>query len=250
MKECIRCNKEHDGTFGSGKYCSRSCANSRTFSEESKKKKSIANKGKTPSNKGKKLKLKRETSVCLQCGKDIYHFKSTPKKYHAECWLKSSGGQRKGSGTGKSGWYKGYWCDSSYELIWVIYQLEHNKPFERNKIAYEYDWKGKTKKYFPDFIQNNEIIEIKGFTTDQTKIKLNSVSNLKVLFKEDLKVELDYVESKYGKNFVELYDGNPYKVKNKECKICKKPSINDYCSRQCSAVGNNSNSKLKKYLEN
>ena len=39
-----RCNKEHDGSFGSGRFCSRSCANSRYFSKESKKKKSLANK--------------------------------------------------------------------------------------------------------------------------------------------------------------------------------------------------------------
>ena len=40
---CKKCNKEHDGTFGSGQYCSRKCANSRTFSKESCYKKSIAN---------------------------------------------------------------------------------------------------------------------------------------------------------------------------------------------------------------
>ena len=243
MKKCIKCDKEHDGTFGSGKYCSRSCANSRTFSEESKKKKSLANKGNSSWNKGKKLRW--ETSTCLHCGEDIHHYKSTPKKYHAECWLTVSGGLRKGSGRGKSGWYNGYWCDSSYELAWVIYQLEHNKPFERNKVEYEYQWKGESKKYLPDFIQNDEIIEIKGFMTEQTKAKLKSVPNLKVLFKSDLKVEFDYVESKYGKNFIELYEGNPHKVKNNECKVCGQPAINDYCSRQCSGVGNNRNSKTK-----
>jgi len=36
MKKCLRCGKEHDGSFGSGKYCSRSCANSRIRTEESK----------------------------------------------------------------------------------------------------------------------------------------------------------------------------------------------------------------------
>lgn len=34
---CEKCKKEHDGTFGSGRFCSRACSNSRTFSEESKK---------------------------------------------------------------------------------------------------------------------------------------------------------------------------------------------------------------------
>lgn len=44
MKQCIKCNKEHSN---SGKFCSRSCANSRVVSEETKLKISIALKGKT-----------------------------------------------------------------------------------------------------------------------------------------------------------------------------------------------------------
>jgi len=36
--KCIKCSNEHDGSFGSGKYCSRACANSRVRTEETKKK--------------------------------------------------------------------------------------------------------------------------------------------------------------------------------------------------------------------
>jgi len=36
--KCLKCSKEHDGSFGSGKYCSKSCANSRIRTEEVKKK--------------------------------------------------------------------------------------------------------------------------------------------------------------------------------------------------------------------
>lgn len=43
MKQCPKCDKKHDLP---GKFCSRSCANSRVFSEEAKLKKSIALKGK------------------------------------------------------------------------------------------------------------------------------------------------------------------------------------------------------------
>jgi hypothetical protein len=81
---------------------------------ESKKKKSIANKGNIPWNKGNGKPLK--ISTCLYCGNDIEHRK-TNKKYHKECWIKASGGYRKGAGIGKSGRYKGIWCDSSYELV-------------------------------------------------------------------------------------------------------------------------------------
>ncbi len=33
MPVCERCGSLHDGTFGSGRFCSRSCANARTHSE-------------------------------------------------------------------------------------------------------------------------------------------------------------------------------------------------------------------------
>lgn len=41
LKKCPKCNNDHNNN---GLFCSRSCANSRTFSEESKIKKSKANK--------------------------------------------------------------------------------------------------------------------------------------------------------------------------------------------------------------
>ncbi len=46
MKKCQnkKCLKEHNGSYGSGRFCSRACANSRTFSEASRLKKSKANK--------------------------------------------------------------------------------------------------------------------------------------------------------------------------------------------------------------
>jgi Zn finger protein HypA/HybF involved in hydrogenase expression len=43
MKQCPKCNTEHNKP---GTFCSRTCANSRDFSEASKTKKSVALKGK------------------------------------------------------------------------------------------------------------------------------------------------------------------------------------------------------------
>ncbi len=37
---CQKCGKEHDGAYGSGKFCSRACANARQFSEETRQLKS------------------------------------------------------------------------------------------------------------------------------------------------------------------------------------------------------------------
>jgi hypothetical protein len=42
MNSCFRCSKQHDGKFGSGKFCSRSCANKRNFSVDTKSKISLS----------------------------------------------------------------------------------------------------------------------------------------------------------------------------------------------------------------
>lgn len=116
------------------------------------------------------------------------------------------GGYNKGSGRGKQGWYKGIWCDSSYELAFVIYNLEHNISFKRNKDKFVYEYNGKSYRYTPDFKIGNTYIEIKGFKTEKDTYKWNSCSNLKVLFKEDLQKEFDYVITKYGKDYIRLYE--------------------------------------------
>jgi G:T-mismatch repair DNA endonuclease (very short patch repair protein) len=37
MNLCKRCNKEHDGSFGSGTFCSRACANKRVYTDDKKR---------------------------------------------------------------------------------------------------------------------------------------------------------------------------------------------------------------------
>lgn len=116
------------------------------------------------------------------------------------------GGYHPGSGRGKQGWYKGYWCDSSYELAFVIYNVEHNIPFIRNKDKFEYTYENKKHKYIPDFKLNDLYIEIKGFERPNDKFKYAACPNLKVMYEKDLKYCFDYVINKYGKNYIKLYE--------------------------------------------
>ena len=124
----------------------------------------------------------------------------------------SSGGLRKGSGRGKKGWYKGFWCDSSWELSWVIYNLDHNIPFIRNTQYFTYQMNGKIKKYYPDFIIEDVFYEIKGRRNfeqidEENKQKIMQFEKkLVVLYEEEMKPYLNYVIDKYGKNFYNLYD--------------------------------------------
>lgn len=123
-----------------------------------------------------------------------------------------SGGIRVGSGRGRSGWYKGYWCDSSWELAWVIYNIDHNIIFERNKEGFDYLYNNKICKYYPDFIIDGVYYEIKGRRCyedldDKTKCKIDQFKhNLMVLYKKDIDKYIKYVILNYGENFINLYD--------------------------------------------
>jgi len=128
------------------------------------------------------------------------------------------GGYIRGSGRGKKGWYEEYWCDSSWELAWVIYNLEHNIQFQRNTEKFEYYWKNKNHYWIPDFISDGIYYEIKGFWTEQNESKFLCFKEpLKILYEKDIKFIIDYVISKYGKDYIKLY--NNYEEKN--CNICK-----------------------------
>ena len=117
-----------------------------------------------------------------------------------------AGGLREGSGRGKKGWYKGIFCDSSWELAFVIYHIDHNIPIKRCEEKRPYEYKGRIHYYIPDFIVNDKIIEIKGFNTEQWQVKMLNNKDVTVLYEEDMKPYFEYVESKYGKNYIEMYD--------------------------------------------
>lgn len=123
---------------------------------------------------------------------------------------KGLGGLRLKSGRGKKGRYKGYWCDSTWELAYVIYNLEHDIAFERNYEFFEYEFNGKRRKYYPDFrLSDGSYVEIKGYYTDCVRAKIQQFPKDKSLIvydKEDIKIYLSYVEQKYGKNFHTLYE--------------------------------------------
>lgn len=67
--ECENCGKDHDGTFGSGRFCSWNCSNRRSLTEEQKQKireKLTIHPDKFCEVCGKKLSNKR-SSMCRPC---------------------------------------------------------------------------------------------------------------------------------------------------------------------------------------
>lgn len=231
------CGKEAKFFYKSGRGC---CAKSPNSCEEKRRKDSEKKKGNfsgTPYwmlpnceykswNKGLKkqndirlLKIGEKVSKSLK-NKKLTGKASTPememirKKKISESMRKnpSSGGLRRGSGRGKKGWYKGYWCDSSWELAWVIYHLDHNIKFERNAKGFEYEFLDKKRKYFPDFVINETYYEIKGRRSfekldEENKEKIRQFSKkIVILFEKEMKTYLKYVIDKYGKNYTFLYE--------------------------------------------
>jgi hypothetical protein len=162
--------------------------------------------------------------------------------------MTKNGGYRPGSGRAKSGYYKGIYCGSTYELCWVIYSLDHGIEFERFPTKLEKN--GII--YYPDFLlaDGKTIIETKGFECQEkvdtkTKVAESFGYNVKVLRKDDLKYAFSYVEETYKtKHFYELYDN--YKPKyNYVCDCCHSEFSTDkkrkleikFCSRICAGRG-------------
>ena len=205
------------------KFCSSSCSatynNDRRELPTVEQRKKISDSLREKYSTGEIVSPNRKTKLlvtCKHCGK---HFLIRPSEVHRKFCSKAcsnkgadfsnNGGFREHSGTSKRGWYKGVFCGSSWELAWVIFQMEHFISFERNRTGFPYIFEGKRHKYYPDFKVGDEYIEIKGYKKSNVDAKVSqfpSDKRLRVLYKEDLRDVFDYVIGKYGKTFYELYD--------------------------------------------
>ena len=180
------------------------------------------------------------------------------------------GGYRPGSGRSKSGYYKGIYCGSTYELCWVIYALDTGIKFTR----FPHMLVGEGIKYLPDFLleDGKTIIELKGYefvesVDKKTKLAESLGYVVTVLRKENLTNIFSYVEKKYKtKKFHSLYDGySP--IYEYKCAECDSRILRDkqskttivLCSKRCSMIYNrliqksmyvNLNEKAKKYYDN
>lgn len=251
-KKCLNCFVVIRYDKRKNNYCSRKCSalytqrNGGHCKWNDTHKKEISEKLKAYYQINKKPKTIK-IQICKNCNKE---FNNKNKRICCsrncfEEWNKKtgylkgkSGGLREGAGRSKSGWYKGYYCNSTYELAWVIYSIDNNVKFKRNTLGFDYvNSKGLNSKYYPDFYieETKTFVEIKGYKEKEFYNKQNSFKQkIIVLDKKNIKPILQYVKNKYGNNFIELYENNPHKIKNNCCKVCGKPAKFNYCSRVCS----------------
>ena len=233
--KCKKCNKEFSITcseydFENDNYkhfCSKSCANGHIHSEETKEKISKSIKKFIRLNDKKKDNIILTSRICKICGKEFYPSVFTHKNGRKrisnattcsdECYRKlisiknidaGSGGFKEGSVKNyKSGWYKGIHCDSSWELAFIIWNIDNGHEIKRYKETRYYILNGQQKKYFPDFLVDNKyIFEIKGINDNISKLKQIYNPDVIFLYKNDMEFYLNYVVEKYGENFISLYD--------------------------------------------
>jgi hypothetical protein len=222
-KKCKCCNKDHNRNSD---FCSVSCSNksrvpwNKGLTKEIDKRCICAghpawNKGLTKHTDVRVAK----NAIALAAGGNARGIASTPekeaerkRKLSLKARQNNNGGYIPGSGRGKSGWYRDIWCDSSWELAYVIYCLDHNIKIERNRAKFEYIWNGKLRNYIPDFIVDGKLTEIKGYASPQWEAKLTSCPDVKVLYETDISPIIGYVKKKYGNKFVSLYENRKYSL--------------------------------------
>lgn len=225
--KCERCGKVMKEKYGSGRFCSSFCAHSKKHSREQKEKISSSLKRHNKlhprvsrlGSERKKEAYRLNPSKCVICGNLLSYEKRNNvvccKKCQNELESIKAIERCKEQGTnlcgkGKRGYYKGYYCQSSWELAYVVYCLDHGVLISRNKKGFKYEWEQKQRTYFPDFVlPDGTYVEIKGYydkKSESKNIQFPKNEKLVVLKKKDMEPILDYVIEKYGKSFTDLYE--------------------------------------------
>jgi hypothetical protein len=117
-----------------------------------------------------------------------------------------SGGYREGGGKGKKGKFQGIHCDSSWELAFLICTIEKNQKVERITSPRFYVFEGKTRKYFPDFLVDGTVIEIKGWKTPQWEAKHQQNPDVIVLGFAEIAPMIERAKQIYGDDFTVAYE--------------------------------------------
>lgn len=216
---CEKCGKVMTEKYGSGRFCCKSCANShvkhgRYINNILQAKKHLSIKS---THKYQLEKYLSNIPKCVICGKSLEYKKRKNKTCCPECknillsklskeLVSKRGGNLNPNPNKncKAGTYKNIHYDSSWELAFIIYHLDNFYEIVRNKEGFPYKYKEKQRLYYPDFIIDNVYYEIKNFHTDLVEAKIKQFPQdkiLRILYKEDIQIYLNYCIEKYGKEF-------------------------------------------------
>lgn len=104
-------------------------------------------------------------------------------------------------GNSKKGYFNNIFCDSTWELAFVVFHIENNLNIRRCSLKLKYVFDNDEHIYIPDFETDEGIIEIKGRKDKKALEKEKQFPNVKVIDKDGIKPYLDYVITKYGNEF-------------------------------------------------
>jgi hypothetical protein len=180
-----------------------------------------------------KPRMKISTCCSRKCGGISAGIANKGKKRPGQ-----GGGYREGSERAKSGWYKGFYCGSTYELIFLIYHLERGIGIRRSSASLPYEFEGRVCHYHPDFEVERTIYEIKGYSNAKAEAKKVTFPEIVIIGTNKIK-EMQNNCSLAGKNITELvkmYDRS--NVAFTQCAacgrdFCKLKKTSKYCCRQC-----------------
>lgn len=116
-----------------------------------------------------------------------------------------AGGYRIGGGRGKKGWYKGIHCDSSWELAFVMYHLDHGHEIRRCIEVRKYLFEGKQHRYHPDFVLDGRLVEVKGWCSARSRAKQEQHPDVEVISAVQIEPMLQHARSRYGDDFTVAY---------------------------------------------
>lgn len=114
-------------------------------------------------------------------------------------------------GHGKRGYYRGFYCMSSWELAFVYYHLSQQHPIEQCREHFEYFLDGKKRTYTPDFKIDGVYYEIKNYMRPDTQSKIDQFSKDKklvlILGENENKKYIDFITEREGPDFCKrLYE--------------------------------------------
>lgn len=110
--------------------------------------------------------------------------------------------------------------DSSWELAFYIYCIDHKKDIQHEPFPIIYQKDGKDHKYYPDFLVDGKLYEIKGdyFFDDNNNLinpykkellleKQNCMiaNNVTIISSQGIEKYLSYVYKTYGKNYLNQF---------------------------------------------
>jgi len=220
-KKCKNCLKEipYESRFKS--FCNSSCSASFnnknrvvTYSKEGLEK--IREVGRI---NGKFKKITKSKTIhkklCIVCQK-IFEttYKNKQNKtcsYHCKNKSHALNNYRQNKTFGKCGYYNGIYCASSWELAFLIYNLDLGKDIKRCELTFKYELDGEEHLYFPDFIMEGIIYEVKGRELEdvepKTKAVINAGYKIELIRKKEITPIIKLIKEKYSvKDITKLYD--------------------------------------------